>query len=119
VEVGGEIDIESGLLLRDRLFSMIWAYGPRLALDLSGVIFLDCAGISALLGAERDARLCGGRLQLASVSACARRLISITGLQGVLAMPASGPPAQPSARTAQRTGRNGEPPAAQHRGHAA
>jgi hypothetical protein len=31
VEVGGEIDIESGPCLHDRLCSMIWAHGPRSA----------------------------------------------------------------------------------------
>jgi anti-anti-sigma factor len=49
VEVGGEIDIESRPDLHDRLLSIMRVHGPRLALDLTGVAFIDCAGVSALL----------------------------------------------------------------------
>jgi anti-anti-sigma factor len=91
VEVGGEIDIESGRCLRNRLCFMIWAHGPRLALDLAGVTFIDCAGLGALLATRRLARVQGGWLRLIAVSGCARRLIEITGLQDALAMPPAVP----------------------------
>ena len=38
VAVGGELDMESGPALRDRLTCMIWANGPGLALDLTGTV---------------------------------------------------------------------------------
>jgi anti-anti-sigma factor len=87
VEVGGEIDVESGPDLRDRLLSIMHTRGARLALDLTGVTFIDCAGMSALLAARRPAQADGGWLGLIAVSRCVRRVIEITGLQDALAMP--------------------------------
>jgi anti-anti-sigma factor len=98
VEVGGEIDIESGPYLRERLCSVIWEHGPRLALDLTGVTFLDCSGMSALLATRRIAQGQGGWLRLTAVSRRARRVIEITGLQDTLAMPPAGPVSRPSRR---------------------
>jgi anti-anti-sigma factor len=98
VEVGGEIDIESGRCLRNRLCFMIWAHGPRLARDLTSVTFVDCSGLGALLATRRLARVRGGWLRLIAVSECARRLVEITGLQDVLAMPPAVPVPRPPGR---------------------
>ena len=93
VAVGGELDMESGPCLRDRLTCMIWANGPRLALDLTGVTFIDCAGLTALLTARKAAQAQGGWLRVVAASQCVGRLIAITGLQDVLVMPS--PPRRP------------------------
>jgi anti-anti-sigma factor len=87
VTVRGELDMESGPSLRDRLICMMRANGPRLALDLTGVTFIDCAGLTALLTAEKAARAQGGWLRLVAVSRCVGRLIEITRLQDALLMP--------------------------------
>jgi hypothetical protein len=44
VKVSGEIDIASGPKLREELLGAIRRHGARLALDLGGVTFMDCAG---------------------------------------------------------------------------
>jgi anti-anti-sigma factor len=93
VAVGGELDMESGPALRDRLTCMIWANGSELALDLTGVTFIDCAGLTALLAARNAVQAQGGWLRLVAVSRCVRRLIEIIGLQDVLVMPP--PPRHP------------------------
>ena len=93
VTVGGELDIESGPCLRDRLTRMIWANNPRLALDLTGVTFIDCAGLTALLTARKAAQAQGGWLRVVAVSRCVGRLIEITRLQDVLVRPL--PPRRP------------------------
>jgi anti-anti-sigma factor len=87
VAVGGELDMESGPCLHDRLTWMIWANGPRLALDLTGVTFIDCAGLTALLTARKAAQAQGGWLRVVAVSRCVGRLIEVMGLQDVLGMP--------------------------------
>jgi anti-anti-sigma factor len=92
VAVGGEIDLESGPRLHDQLCSVMQAYGPRLTVDLTGVTFIDCAGLTALLASRRAAQGLGGWIRLAETSRCVRRLIEATGLQQ---LPGFCPPAGP------------------------
>jgi anti-sigma B factor antagonist len=84
VAVGGELDVESGLCLVGWLRWLLQARGPVLALDLTGVRFIDCAGLGALVASCRGARQDGGRLLVVALSPCARRIIEITRLQEVL-----------------------------------
>lgn len=81
VAVGGEIDLESGPRLHDQLCSVMRAHGPRLTVDLTGVTFIDCAGLRALLASRRAAQDLGGWMRLAETSRCVRWLIEATGLQ--------------------------------------
>jgi anti-anti-sigma factor len=83
-DVGGELDLQSGRCLVDVLDCMMRARGSVLDLDLTGVQFIDCAGMGALLTSRRAAQLAGGRLRVIAVSPCVRRIMEITGLQQVL-----------------------------------
>jgi anti-sigma B factor antagonist len=84
VAVSGEIDIQSGPQLRDQLLGIIQRHGTRLALDLSGVTFIDCAGISVLLATRRRAQLEGGSLRVLRASPRVRRIFALTRLDAVL-----------------------------------
>lgn len=84
VAVGGELDLESGPYLAGCLRSLLQARGPVLALDLTGVRFIDCAGVGALVASCGAAREGGGQLFVVALSPCARRIVEITGLQKVL-----------------------------------
>ena len=84
VEVSGEVDIQSAPWLRDELLRLVRRHGPRLAVDLGGVTFLDCAGINVLLRTRRRARLEGGWIWVVRPSPRALRVISLLGLQDVL-----------------------------------
>jgi anti-anti-sigma factor len=88
VTISGEIDIQSGPQLRDQLLCTIRRHGARLSLDLSGVTFIDCAGINVLLAARRYAQLKGGWLRVIRASPRVQRVLALTGLQDVL-MPIS------------------------------
>ena len=90
VEICGEIDIQSAARLRDELLRVVRRHGPRLALDLTGVTFLDCAGINVLLATRRRARLEHGWIRITRASPQAHRTISLLGLQEVLVLGASG-----------------------------
>jgi anti-anti-sigma factor len=92
VTISGEIDILTGSQLRERLLHVIRRHGARLALDLSGVTFIDCAGINALLAVRRRAQLEGGSLRVLRASARVRRVIALTALDPVL-MPTARPEA--------------------------
>jgi anti-anti-sigma factor len=91
VEVAGELDLESGPYLREQLRSIMRAHGAHLAIDLTGVTFIDCSGVNALLASGRDALRLGGWTRVAGTSPCVRRLIEITGLQQVLGVLPAGP----------------------------
>jgi len=84
VAVTGEIDIQSGPELRDQLLGIIRRHGARLALDLSGVTFIDCAGINVLLATRRRAQLEGGSLQVLRASPRVRRVFALNHLETVL-----------------------------------
>ena len=91
VTISGEIDIQSGPQLRDQLLGIMRRHGARLALDLAGVTFIDCAGINVLLATRRRARLEGGSLRVLRASPRVLRIIALTRLQHVL-MPAAALP---------------------------
>jgi anti-sigma B factor antagonist len=82
----GDIDISVAGSVQEILLQAIRAHGPRLLLDLSGVSFLDCAGLRALLLTRRRVELRGGTLQLIAVSPSVRRILRLTGLQETFAL---------------------------------
>ena len=64
VAVSGEVDVCTEAPLQQALLRIIRERGARLMLDVSGVSFMDCAGLrSALLRRGRRARprRCGAR----------------------------------------------------------
>src|SRR5208283_170035 len=87
IEVSGELDVWSGRQLRDQLLWMMRRHGARLALDLGGVTFIDCAGIGTLLATRRRAELDGGWLRIVRVSPRVQRILALAKVQQVL-MPA-------------------------------
>ena len=91
VEICGEIDIHSAPRLRNELLRVVRRHGPRLALDLAGVTFLDCAGVNVLLATRRRARLEDGWVRVTQASPRARRTISPLGLQEVFGLSTSVP----------------------------
>jgi len=80
VKVSGEVDIASGPKLPEELLGTMHRQGARLALDLDGVTFMDCAGINVLLAARRRARLEGGWVRVPRASRRARKVLMLTGL---------------------------------------
>ena len=86
VAVSGEIDIASAPKLREELLRALHRHGARLALDLGGVTFMDCAGVNVLLAARRHARLEGGWVRVARASRRARNILMLTGLQREFAL---------------------------------
>ena len=93
VTVSGEIDIATGPKLREELLGTMRRHGARLALDLGGVTFMDCAGISALLAAHRLARLEDGWVRVLQASRRARKVLMLTGLHQELALASPEPAA--------------------------
>ena len=79
VEVTGDIDLCSAPWLQEQLLRVVKASGHRLLADLSGVSFIDCAGLRMLLGACRSAEQQGCSVSFVAVSGHVRRLAELTG----------------------------------------
>ena len=85
VAVSGEVDVCTEAPLQQALLRIIRECSARLMLDLSGVSFMDCAGLRALLATRHRAELRGGCMRLIAASAAVRRIIELTGAQEALA----------------------------------
>jgi anti-sigma B factor antagonist len=83
VAVTGELDVATmpGL---DRQLGPPADLGHHLILDLTGLRFCDCAGLSLFLRLQQRAGAAGGSLHLVAATAQVRRLITATKLTDVL-----------------------------------
>src|SRR3712207_158744 len=84
VQVSGEMDYQTVSFFRGRIGEEIARSQGRVVLDLSAVSFCDSAGLSVLLWAWRRAEGAGSVLVLACVPPNLRRMLSMTGVDGVL-----------------------------------
>jgi anti-sigma B factor antagonist len=93
VVLDGEIDIATGPAVRRSLMAAIRGGNVHLAVDMSGVAFIDAAGIGVLVDAANRARKAGGGLSLLAPSWPVRQLLDILHLDGTLpTAPRSGGP---------------------------
>jgi anti-sigma B factor antagonist len=88
VAVSGELDIDSALGLEADLAPVADA-GRPLILDLAGLRFCDCAGLSLFLRVRQRARAAGGSLHLAALTPRVLRVITAARLADVLPITAS------------------------------
>jgi anti-sigma B factor antagonist len=65
------------------------APGSRAIVDLEGLAFIDCSGLSAMVSAWKQARQAGGDLLLAAPEQLVLRLLCLTDLTGLLPVFAS------------------------------
>jgi anti-sigma B factor antagonist len=82
VSVTGEVDLSSA----PRLAEVIWkarrqagVYPPRVVVDLSGVEFLDTAGLEVLTKEWNSSRQSDGRMCLVAQEGPITRLLEVTG----------------------------------------
>jgi anti-sigma B factor antagonist len=81
VAISGEVDVCTEAPLQQALLRIIRERSARLMLDVSGVSFMDCAGLRALPATRRR----GGFMRLIATSAAVRRIIELTGTHEALA----------------------------------
>jgi anti-sigma B factor antagonist len=77
----GELDAFTVGRFRESLAEL--GASPRLLIDLSGVPFLDSAGLGALIGGVRRAREAGGDVAVFGARAAVARLLHTTGFDRV------------------------------------
>ncbi|MGY1618549.1 STAS domain-containing protein [Geodermatophilus sp. SYSU D00691] len=84
VSTTGEIDSSSAPDLRAELDRLLEAGARELEVDLTGVTFLDSAGLCVLAAAHRRAAAEGVRLRVRASSRAVIRPLQITGLFDLL-----------------------------------
>lgn len=84
--LGGVLDVTRSQDLREQLLRLVRPAGGRLVLDLSQVTNVDVAGLAVLVGTGRRARLFGGSLRLAAVTAEVAAAVRAAGLDRELEM---------------------------------
>jgi anti-anti-sigma factor len=80
-ELSGNLDIARAPALREQLLGLLRPGVSWLVIDLSKVSHCDASGLAVLIGTGRRARLLGGFLRLAAVSAPVDQGLHITGLR--------------------------------------
>jgi len=80
VSLSGELDSSNAAGLAERIESTVAPRPPRLVFDLSGLRFMDSAGIAVLVGVAAEI----SAVQVRDPTPIVRRLIEVTGLSGVL-----------------------------------
>ena len=80
----GEIDSTSAPVLRDRLDALLDAGTTDVTVDLTGVTFLDSAGLCVLAAAYRRTSAEDRRLRVLASSRAVIRPLQITGLWDLL-----------------------------------
>lgn len=84
VELSGELDLFTAPLLRDVLLGLSGDGKYFLAVELSGLAFLDSSGLGVLIGAAKRSNAGGGGLCLAGARENVIRVLRITGLLRVM-----------------------------------
>lgn len=80
----GELDAFTVSQLRQALAEL--ASSPRLVIDLSGVTFVDSAGLGALIGGIRRTRELGGDVAVACDRPVLIRLLRTTGFDRIVGL---------------------------------
>ena len=78
--VRGEVDHHSAKGLREEIDHAMYLYRPEtLALDLSGVDFMDSSGLGLILGRYTKLNVLGGKLVVARPTPEIRKLLQLAG----------------------------------------
>ena len=84
VVLDGEIDIATAPAIRRFLLAAISGGNVHLAVDMSGITFIDAAGIGVLVAAANRARRAGGGLSQLAPSRQVRRVLDVLHLDAIL-----------------------------------
>lgn len=83
VTVGGEIDVYTAPVLREKLNALVSEGHHHLVVDMEGVDFLDSTGLGVLVGGLKKVRQHEGSLQLVCTDEKILKVFRITGLTKV------------------------------------
>ncbi|NUT21852.1 MAG: STAS domain-containing protein [Hamadaea sp.] len=83
VTLEGDLDFASWREARDRIAEAVQT-GDEVLVDMSGVPFMDSAGIAVLVHSRRQAHRSGGTLHVTNAQPQVRRVLQVMGLLDLL-----------------------------------
>ena len=86
VEVSGEVDLYTAPRLKTLLTEITGSGRTRIAVEFSGVEFMDSTGLGVLISGLRRCREAGGTMALVAPAEPVRKVLGITGLDQVFAI---------------------------------
>ena len=86
VRVEGELDLHTSPQLRDSVLQLIGTGVDRIAIDLSGVTFMDSSSLSVLVTFLKRLREHDGQLALVGVQGSPMKVLALTGLDRVFTL---------------------------------
>ena len=89
VNVQGELDLSTSAALRAAVEEAAGDTAPRVAVDLSGVTFMDSSSLGVLVACLKEVQERGGELRLVGVSGSPAKVIALTGLDAAFTIEAS------------------------------
>ena len=84
--LSGELDVVSAPELQQHLGEVLAEQHERVMLDLTGLTFVDSAGVSVLIKAKQTAEASGGTLVLRRPTEQLERVFALVGLADWLAV---------------------------------
>ncbi|KAF4407722.1 MULTISPECIES: STAS domain-containing protein [Streptomyces] len=91
VYLSGELDLDTAPGVRATVTLCLDRRPEQLRIDLTEVVFCDCAGLNALLGARLAALRAGAEMYVTGVGSQVARLFDLSGAGKVLACRAADP----------------------------
>ena len=89
IEIRGELDLHTATALQGRLTELTSDDPAFIALDLSGVPFMDSSSLGVVVAALKRLRERGGELALIGASGSPAKVLAITGMDQVIPSVAS------------------------------
>jgi anti-sigma B factor antagonist len=85
----GELDVASAPMLREHVVRLISEGRTSLVFDCDGLAFVDSTGLGVLIGARARCLAANGSVSLTGVRPALRRLLSVTGIDGLFPEPSA------------------------------
>jgi anti-sigma B factor antagonist len=84
VRCEGRLNMVSAPALREAVTGVVSTGRTHVAVDLSGVDFMDSSGLGALVGCLKSARQAGGDLRIAAPSAQVLMVLKLSNIDRIL-----------------------------------
>ena len=84
--LSGEVDVSNTPQVREAGLKLLSDGARKLVVDLSGIEYMDSAGLGTLVGLQKRLREVGGAMVIAGPQPRVRRLFDITGLDQIFAV---------------------------------